>query len=77
MSNEFEFQTTLNGGIVTVVLKIEKDFDEDGETIHVSFDSVWFESVDITPILTTEQINALEMEAEAGFSNDIWELSNV
>ena len=77
MSNEFEFQTTLNGGIVTVVLKIEKDFDEDGETTHVSFDSVWFESVDITPILTTEQINALEMEAEAGFSNDIWELSNV
>ena len=77
MSNEFEFQTTLNGGIVTVVLKIEKDFDEDGETTNVSFDSVWFESVDITPILTTEQINALEMEAEAGFSNDIWELSNV
>ena len=77
MSNEFEFQTTLNGGIVTVVLKIEKDFDEDGETTNVSFDSVWFESVDITTILTTEQINALEMEAEAGFSNDIWELSNV
>jgi len=77
MSNEFEFQTTLNGGIVTVVLKIEKDFDEDGETTNVSFDGVWFESVDITSILTTEQINSLEMEAEAGFSNDIWELSNV
>lgn len=77
MSNEFEFQTTLNGGIVTVVLKIEKDFDEDGETTNVSFDSVWFESVDITPILTTEQINALEMEAEAGFSDLAWEFSNV
>ena len=76
MSNEFEFQTTLNGGIVTVVLKIEKDFDEDGETTYMSFDSVWFESVDITPILTTEQINALEMEAEAGFSDLAWELSN-
>jgi hypothetical protein len=77
MSNEFEFQTTLNGGIVTVVLQVEKDFDEDGETTTVSFDSVWFDSVDITSILTTEQINALEMEAEAGLSNEAWELSNV
>ena len=77
MTNEFDYKTTLNGGIVTVVLSIEKDHDEDGETTRVSFDSVWFESVDITPILTAEQINALEMEAEAGFSNDIWELSNV
>jgi hypothetical protein len=77
MSNEFEFQTTLNGGIVTVVLQVEKDFDEDGETTTVSFDSVWFDSVDITSILTTEQINSLEMEAEAGLSNEAWELSNV
>jgi hypothetical protein len=67
----------LNGGIVTVVLQVEKDFDEDGETTTVSFDSVWFDSVDITSILTTEQINALEMEAEAGLSNEAWELSNV
>ena len=77
MSNEFEFQTTLNGGIVTVVLQVEKDFDEDGKTTTVSFDSVWFDSVDITSILTIEQINALEMEAEDGLSNEIWELSNV
>ena len=77
MSNEFEFQTTLNGGIVTVVLQVEKDFDEDGETTTVSFDSIWFNNVDITEILTTEQINALEMEAEIGLSNEIWELSNV
>jgi hypothetical protein len=73
---EFEYRTLLNGGLVTVVLSIEEFFDEDGEDRIVAFDGVYFDGVDITPILSSEQINELEMEAEKAMSDYSFELKN-
>jgi len=70
---EFEYTTTLNGGIVSVWLDLTKD--DDGSLIP-SFNGVFFECMDITPILSKEQISELEMEAEAAFIDHSWELKN-
>ena len=69
---QFEYTTTLNGGIVSVYLNVTED---DGN-FYPSFDSVWFECVNITSILSKEQIADLEMEAEAGFFEAGWESAN-
>jgi hypothetical protein len=74
---EFEYNTTLNGGVVTVVLNIEEIFDEDGKDWVTSFQAVYFDCTDVTGILSKEQINELEMEAQAGFSDYCFELGNV
>jgi hypothetical protein len=74
---EFEYNTTLNGGVITVVLNIEEILDEDGIDWTTSFQSVYFDCTDVTGILSKEQINELEMEAQAGFSDYCFELGNV
>ncbi|CAB4141545.1 hypothetical protein UFOVP415_15 [uncultured Caudovirales phage] len=74
---EFEYNTTLNGGVITVVLNIEEIFDEDGKDWVTSFQAVYFDCTDVTGILSKEQINELEMEAQAGFSDYCFELGNV
>ena len=74
---EFEYNTTLNGGVITVVLNIEEIFDEDGKDWVTSFQAVYFDCTDVTGILSKEQINELEMEALAGFSDYCFELRNV
>jgi hypothetical protein len=74
---EFEYNTTLNGGVITVVLKIEEFFDEDGTDWMTSLSAVYYDSTDVTGILSKEQINELEMEAQSGFSDYCFELSNV
>ena len=74
---EFEYNTTLNGGVITVVLNIEEIFDEDGKDWVTSFQAVYFDCTDVTGILSKEQINKLEMEALAGFSDYCFELGNV
>jgi hypothetical protein len=74
---EFEYNTTLNGGIITVVMNIEHDFDEDGESIHTSLDAVYYDCTDVTGILSKEQLTALEMEAEAAMSDYSFEQRNV
>jgi hypothetical protein len=74
---EFEYNTTLNGGVVTVVLNIEEIIDEDGKDWVTSFQAVYFDCTDVTGILSKEQINELEMEAQAGFSDYCFDLSNV
>ena len=74
---EFEYNTTLNGGVITVVLNIEEIFDEDGKDWVTSFQAVYYDCTDITGILSKEQINELEMEAQAGFSDYCFELGNV
>lgn len=74
---EFEYNTTLNGGVITVVLNIEEIFDEDGKDWVTSFQAVYFDCTDVTGILSKEQINELEMEALAGFSDYCFELGNV
>ena len=71
MSNEFNFQTTLNGGIVTVV--IDTSMPSHMERLV----GVFFEDVEITRFLEKAILTGLEMEAESAYSDDIWELSNV
>jgi len=74
---EFEYNTTLNGGVITVVLKIEEFFDEDGTDWMTSLNAVYYDCTDVTGILSKEQINELEMEAQSGFSDYCFELGNV
>ena len=57
-----EYETTLNGGIVTVYL------DADLPSYLDRLDSVWFEGVNITSILDKNTLTALDMEAERALS---------
>lgn len=61
---EFEYKTTLNGGIVTVVLNIEEVCDEDGIDYFTSLQAVYYDCTDVTGILSKQQQNELEMEAQ-------------
>ncbi len=64
---EHEYQTTLNGGIVTVVLDLE---------IPSYLDrliAVYFDCTDVTSILDKQTLTALSMEAERAYSGDIRE----
>lgn len=60
-----EYETTLNGGIVTVCL------DTDLPSYLDRLDSVWFEGVNITSILDKNTLTALDMEAERALSGDL------
>lgn len=71
-SDNFEYQTTLNGGVVSVWLKV--DTDEDGKS--ATFDKVFYESVDVTGIVSNEQLMDLEIEALKGFAEAGWETAN-
>ena len=64
---EHEYQTTLNGGIVTVYLNVHLPSYLD------RLESVWFEGVDVTSILDNNTLTALSMEAEHAYSGDIQE----
>ena len=55
---EHEYETTLNGGIVSVVLNVHLPSYLD------RLESVYFEGVDITSILDKNTLTALSMEAE-------------
>jgi len=61
---ENEYTTTLNGGIVTVVLDLEAPSYLD------RLISVNFECVDVTSILDKQTLTALSMEAERAYSGD-------
>ncbi len=57
-----EYETTLNGAIVTVHLNT-------GIASYLSrLDSVWFEGVNVTSILDKNTLTALDMEAERAYS---------
>lgn len=58
------YNTTLNGGIVTVILDLSIPSYMDRLT------AVWFEVVDVTPILDPQTLTALSMEAERAYSGD-------
>jgi hypothetical protein len=62
---EHEYTTTLNGGIVTVVLDLDIPSYLD-RLISVNFDCT-----DITSILDKQTLTALSMEAERAYSGDI------
>lgn len=67
MTENFEYQTTIHGGIVSVWLTIERDKDETGKYTRTHFKGVFLDGTEVTSILTNEQIAELEMEAERGF----------
>lgn len=64
---EHEYRTTLNGGIVTVVL------DLDCPSYLDRLIAVYFECTDVTSILDKQTLTALSMEAERAYSGDIKE----
>ena len=64
---EHDYTTTLNGGIVTVVLDLECPAYLD------RLIAVYFECVDVTSILDKNTLTALSMEAERAYSGDIRE----
>jgi hypothetical protein len=64
---QHEYTTTLNGGIVTVVLDLEIPSYLDRLT------AVYFECTDVTSILDKNTLTALSMEAERAYSGDIRE----
>jgi hypothetical protein len=74
--NKYVYTTTLNGGIITVVLNIHTEQNEDGWNTTTSFQAVYFDCTDVTGILSKETINELEMEAEKGFTESAWEQAN-
>ncbi len=61
---EFTYDTTLNGGIVTVVLDLTVP------TYMDRLSEVLFDGMDITPILDKITLTSLEMEAENAFTGD-------
>lgn len=67
MDNLHSYTTTHNGAIVEVYL----DLGLPGYAERL--DSVWYEGVDVTPLLDPATLNALSMEAEHALSGDITE----
>jgi hypothetical protein len=59
---EHEYQTTLNGGIVTVVIDLDMPSYLDRLT------AVYFDCTDVTSILDKNTLTALSMEAERAYS---------
>ena len=57
-----EYETTLNGGIVTVYI------DTSMPSYLERLDSVWFEGVNVTSILDQHTVNSLSIEAERAYS---------
>jgi hypothetical protein len=74
---EFEYNTTLNGGVITVVLEIMEIDDEDGIDYKTALHAVYHEGCDVTAILSEQTLSELEMEAEAGLSDYSFEIRNV
>lgn len=56
------YQTTLNGGVITVELDLSIP------SYLPRLVAVWFEDTDILPILDDNTITALDMEAERAYS---------
>jgi hypothetical protein len=74
--SQFEYTTTLNGGVVDVFIKVKIDRDPDGTHTELSLDAVIFEGVDIMKILSKETLDGLEMEAELGYWNSVVDSKN-
>jgi hypothetical protein len=71
---QHEYITTLNGGVVTVVIDVTWDQDEEsryGEW-QASFDlaAVYFDGANVLPILDKHTQMALEMEATNAIQGD-------
>lgn len=70
--NDFSYdhQTLLNGACVTVEMLVSTDTDWDGDKT-TSFDlvAVWFDGVDVAPILTKATLIELEMEGQSAIED--------
>ena len=73
----FEVTTLLNGAAVELVMCIDRDCDEDGETVSSFLWAVMYDGVDILPVLDQQTLNALEMEAQSAMSDWSFENRNV
>jgi hypothetical protein len=71
---QHEYTTTLNGAPVTVVIDVtwyQDDEDRYGQwQANFSLDSVWFDGVDVLPLLDVNTQTALEMEATNAIQGD-------
>lgn len=67
MNDLHEYTTTHNGAIVQVYIDLTIPAYMD------RLDSVWYEGVDVTPLLDLATLTALGMEAERAISGDITE----
>lgn len=63
MLSQFKHQTTLHGGIVTIVMWVEGQW----HSPSLSFGWIEHEGNDVTEILHPNDVDALVMEAEASF----------
>lgn len=70
--NDFSYdhETLLNGSHVTVDMRVSFDTDWDGDT-HTSFElvAVWFDGVDVSPILSKQTLIELEMEGQSAIED--------
>jgi hypothetical protein len=71
---QHEYITTLNGGVVTVVIDVTWDQDEEsryGEwQASFELESVWFDGANVLPLLDINTQTALEMEAINAIQGD-------
>jgi hypothetical protein len=63
---DYEHETLLNGACVSVLVHVTFDIDWEGTT-EASFNlgAVYFDGVDVSPVLDKDTLTALEMEAES------------
>ena len=66
----YDHETLLNGSLVTVEINVSFDTDWSGET-STSFElvAVYFDGVDVSPILDKQTLIALEMEAQSAIED--------
>jgi hypothetical protein len=67
----YDHETLLNGACITVEINVSFDTDWSGET-STSFElvAVYFEGVDVSPILDKQTLTALEMEAQSAIEDN-------
>jgi hypothetical protein len=67
----YDHKTLLNGSPVDVEINVSFDTDWDGETL-ASFEliAVYFDGVDVSPILDKQTLIALEMEAQSAIEDN-------
>lgn len=68
---EHEYETTLNGGVVTVYVQVTYEQDDDNSwSASFELTGVYFEGVDVTSIIDKNTQNALEMEVIHALAGD-------
>lgn len=65
--DKFEYTTRLERGDVTVYLAVDHEHTEHGHSVYFSLDSVYFEGVDVSSILSEDALNELRKDAMAAF----------